>query len=143
MPSHDRLSGPPLDADDERCEEDATRAGGAGLDAVVCNNVEVLCREIVLGAGRALLIEEAAATGGLREALHDQPAWSDFSLMVLGRDGAKGRGLAEAVNATLVKRPVKIRSLLSVVRAARWARWRQYADRDHLEPFARSGSAFG
>ena len=36
------------------------------------------------------------------------------------------------MNATLVERPVKVRSLLSVVRAALRSRRHQYAIRDHL-----------
>lgn len=120
----------PTSKDAERTQVALARAG---LDAAVCKNIEDLCQELVLGAGTALLTEEAAAAGCLQEALRHQPPWSDFPLVVLTREGTEGRGLRESVNATLVERPVKIRSLLSVVRAALRARRHQYAVRDHLE----------
>jgi len=51
---------------------------------------------------------------------------------VLAREGAEDRGLREWLNVTLVERPIKLRSLLSVVRAALRSRQQQYAIRDHL-----------
>jgi PAS domain S-box-containing protein len=109
----------------------------AGLDAVVCESVDDLCREIPLGAGAALLTEEEAAAGCLQEALRGQPHWSDLPLVVLAREGADGRGLRESMNVTLVERPVKVRPLVSVVRAALRSRRHQYAVRDHLETIRR------
>lgn len=105
----------------------------ARLDAFVCKDINELCREIPQGAGTALLTEEAAAAGCLSDALRRQPPWSDFPLVVLAREGTEGRGLRESMNAMLVERPIKIRSLVSVVRAALRSRGHQYAVRDHLE----------
>ncbi|VTR97915.1 diguanylate cyclase : Sensory box protein OS=Janthinobacterium agaricidamnosum NBRC 102515 = DSM 9628 GN=GJA_4246 PE=4 SV=1: PAS_3: PAS_3: PAS_3: PAS_3: PAS_8: HisKA: HATPase_c: Response_reg [Gemmata massiliana] len=124
-----------------------TRAAleGGGLTAVVCADTGSLCREIAAGAGTALLTEEALVGSGntLQEALRSQPPWSDFPLVVLAREGAADRGLEirEAMNATLVERPVKIRSLLSVVRAALRDRRHQYAVRDHLAERERQAEA--
>jgi PAS domain S-box-containing protein len=109
----------------------------AGLTGAVCKDLPELCREIVKGAGVALLTEEVIAgdrSGCLAEVLQGQPPWSDFPLVVLTHQGVEGRQelLREAVNVALVERPIRARSLLSVVRAALRSRRHQYAVRDHL-----------
>lgn len=107
----------------------------AGFVFTICNSFKDLCCEIRRGAGVALLTEEAvtADTDGLLSAcLGDQPAWSDFPLIVLAREGSSGAHIRETMNATLVERPVKFRSLLSVVRSSLRARRHQLAVRDHL-----------
>jgi PAS domain S-box-containing protein len=107
---------------------------GAGLACTVCKDVKELCREIAAGAGLALLTEEmvvADRDGSIQSTLGKQPPWSDFPLVVLARQG-QGTRLLESVNATLVERPVKFRSLMSVVRAALRSRRHQYAIRNHL-----------
>ena len=94
-----------------------------------------LCREVRRGAGAVLLTEEAITAdkaGCLAAALNEQPPWSDLPLVVLAREGSSDGHLRESMNATLVERPVKVRSLVSVVRAALRARRRQYEVRDHL-----------
>ena len=108
----------------------------AGLACVLCDDISHLCREIEGGGGAALLTEEAIEGdrgGCLREALEAQPPWSDFPMVVLARQGARDTPIREAMNATLVERPLKVRSLLSVVRAALRSRRRQYEVREHLE----------
>lgn len=108
---------------------------GAGLDCAVCADLAGLCREIERGAGVALLCEAAVVgdrEGRLQQVLASQPAWSDFPLVVVARGGSEGAKIRESKNATLVERPVKIRSLVSVVRAALRSRRHQYAIRDHL-----------
>jgi PAS domain S-box-containing protein len=109
----------------------------AGLACAVCQDMAELCREIRRGAGTALLTEEAVESDGegcLQSELRNQPPWSDFPLVVLAREGADGRIhlLRESINATLVEPPLKIRSLLSVLRAALRSRRHQYEVRDHL-----------
>jgi PAS domain S-box-containing protein len=118
----------------------------AGLACAVCRDVEDLCREINRGAGTALLTEEALAADPdryLAAALRDQPPWSDFPFVILARGGREDRAdpYREAMNVSLVERPVRIRSLLSVVRAALRARRHQYAVRDHLAERARQAEA--
>jgi PAS domain S-box-containing protein len=109
----------------------------AGLDCAVCRDMGELCREVGRGAGTALLTEEALAAdrdGCLAAVLRNQPPWSDFPLVVLARAGSGGRGreIRESMNVSLVERPVRVRSLLSVVRAALRSRRHQYAVRGHL-----------
>lgn len=106
-----------------------------GLECALCTDMDHLCREIERGAGAALLTEEAIEgdrDGCLRQILKAQPPWSDFPLVVLARERAADAPIREAMNATLVERPVKVRSLLSVLRAALASRRRQYEVRDHL-----------
>lgn len=109
----------------------------AGIECTVCQDMGELCSEIGRGAGMALLTEEALEDdrqGYLQAALAGQPHWSDFPLVFLAREGAEKRrsAIRETMNATLVERPVKVRSLLSVVRAALRSRLHQYEVRDYL-----------
>ena len=79
----------------------------------------------------------------LSAALGGQPAWSDVPLVVLTREGAEARqaSFRESANVTLVERPVRMRTLLSVVRAALRARRRQYEVRDLLAERQRAAEA--
>jgi signal transduction histidine kinase/CheY-like chemotaxis protein len=107
----------------------------ASLPFTICENLDQLCRGIRAGAGVALLLEEICDSdraGCLQAALAEQPPWSDFPLVVLARAGGSGHRLRESMNVTLVERPVKVRSLLSVIRAALRSRAHQYEVRDHL-----------
>lgn len=109
----------------------------AGMACTACADVEAVCRELDAGAGVVLLTDEAVTGVGmdrLASVLNSQPAWSDVPLVVLTREGAEGRHAAirESANATLVERPVRIRTLLSVIRSALRARRHQYQARDLL-----------
>jgi PAS domain S-box-containing protein len=119
--------------------KDGERTGralaAAGLSCAVCKDFSDLCHQIGRGAAAALLTEEAIEGdrgGSLQEVLRAQPPWSDFPLVVLARAEGHGHQIRESMNATLVERPVRVRSLLSVVRAALRSRRRQYEVRDHL-----------
>lgn len=107
-----------------------------GLSAIVCADMDALCRGIEHGAGLALLTEEAFAAdaGRLATTLRAQPPWSDFPLVLITRQSttAPRSNFRETLNVLLVERPLRIRSLLSVVRAALRARRHQYSVRDHL-----------
>ena len=108
---------------------------GASIECSICRSMAEFCAEIGHGAAAGIVTEEAVERdrdGCLSNALQNQPAWSQFPLIVLAREGAEERGLRESLHATLVERPVRFRSLLSVVRAALRSRQHQYAIRDHL-----------
>lgn len=118
----------------------------AGLSYAACKELKDLCREFEAGAGAALLTEEAVVgddAGCLQDALRKQPPWSDFPLVVLAREGAEERKhlIRESMNATLVERPVRLRSLLSVLRAALRSRRHQYEVREHLEERQRTAAS--
>ncbi|MGL4553055.1 MAG: hypothetical protein ACRC33_17955, partial [Gemmataceae bacterium] len=106
------------------------------MPSAVCRDLAELCRAYAAGAGAALLTEEALAEDGgvcLEAALSGQPAWSNVPLVVLARQGADGRHAAlREFAAALVERPVRMRTLVSVVRAALRAHRHQYEVRDAI-----------
>jgi signal transduction histidine kinase len=90
----------------------------------------------------ALLAEEGLRPADLPrlvEALGRQPPWSDLPLLILTGRGTPSRAstrrfqlLEPVANVTLVERPVRVRTLVSAVRAALRGRRRQYDVGDHL-----------
>ena len=110
----------------------------AGIEPVLCQSMDDICREIALGAGAAILTQEAVLGHGevLKAALEAQPAWSDIPLIVLTPQSADTAPALKALEAvghmTLVKRPVQIASFVSTVLAALRDRQRQYKLRDYL-----------
>ncbi|MBV8857482.1 MAG: response regulator [Acidobacteria bacterium] len=114
----------------------------AGIPVEACAGMEELCEKFLEGAGGALIAEEALTDESRRcllGTLVEQPAWSDFPLVVLttGAEAANGdagavRSLGDAANVTLVERPTRVITVLSAVRSALRARRRQYEVRAHL-----------
>ena len=103
------------------------------IPAFPCADAEQLRIELQAGAGIVLIAEECLADGGhevLLNALSTQPAWSDLPILVLARPGADSLAIGEAIaslgNVTLLERPLRVAALVSVVRAALRARFRQY-----------------
>jgi len=97
------------------------------------------CEELRLGAGALLVVEEMLLrdrTRCLEEVLAAQPAWSMLPVIVLGRgdsDARLGEMIREAkAQVTLLERPVRTRTLVSVVHAALRARQNQYEIRDAM-----------
>jgi signal transduction histidine kinase len=113
------------------------------LRTVSYASVEALCAAIRRGVAVVLLAEEALRRDALREllaALGDQPAWSDVPIVVLTVEGELSRVIASGVetlaargNVTLLERPVRVATLVTVLRTALRARQRQYDLRDYLE----------
>jgi signal transduction histidine kinase/FixJ family two-component response regulator len=109
------------------------------LDAETCSDVEELISRLESGAGTAVIADEAL--NGRISLLHDwveaQPAWSDFPFIIL----TGGKALPQerfAImqplgNITLLERPLRSITLLTVVRAALRARARQYEVEHHLQ----------
>jgi signal transduction histidine kinase/ActR/RegA family two-component response regulator len=119
-----------------------------GLTAEACAGVAELCREVAWGAGAAFLTNEALdddAARLLTTTLAAQPAWSDLPLVLLTGNG-QGRAapdarvaltaLSQLGNVTLIERPVRVVTLVSVLRSALRARARQYEVRDQLAELA-------
>lgn len=101
----------------------------ACLSSIVCNDLEELIR--LLPNAESAVIAEEALTGGARTRLAtwmaDQPAWSDFPLVLLSfRDSAVDPALIELLgNVTVLERPFHPSILVSSVRSAGRARKRQ------------------
>jgi signal transduction histidine kinase len=117
--------------------------GEAGIGTVACADIDSLCSEIAGGAGVALVTEEALmddATERFCLFLESQQQWSDVPLVILTGERELSRTIPpqlEAViargNVTLLERPVRVATMITVLRAALRARQRQYDVRDHLE----------
>ena len=83
--------------------------------------------------------------GNLRDALERQPTWSDFPFVVLARRGNGNRGdlrhVEEAINATVLERPLHPTSLISAVRSAIRGRDRQRLAARHLSELEEARAA--
>jgi signal transduction histidine kinase len=113
----------------------------AGIKAQVDPTGEELFKALETGnrAG-AVLTDEALTRVGLaslRDAIERQPTWSDFPFIVLARRGHSGRGelqhVEQALNATVLERPLHPTSLVSAARSAIRGRSRQRLAARHLE----------
>ncbi len=112
-----------------------------GLEGLICDTVEELCRLVEEEAACAILAEEAldaAAVARLVEVLTRQPPWSDFPLIVLRASSADPvRSAVERLlplgNVTMLDRPVKARSMVAAVEVALRGRRRQYAARRAIQ----------
>ena len=111
-----------------------------GLAAIACETAEDVAR-LAPTAGCAVLTEEAlhpATRDVLAEALAQQPAWSDFPIILFAPRGAGTATGAIRVagvlgNVTVLERPVQSRTLVSAVTAALRGRRRQYEARAAIE----------
>jgi len=112
------------------------------LDAEACSDVGELIYGLEAGAGAAVIADEAL--NGRISLLHDwveaQPAWSDFPFIILTGGKALPEKMQERFNLmqplgniTLLERPLRSITLLTVVRAALRARARQYEVKQHLK----------
>ncbi|MEO5819790.1 MAG: ATP-binding protein [Vicinamibacteraceae bacterium] len=115
--------------------------GKADVPCHVCGSAQELCAEIRRGAGAVVLTEEALADpriDELSDTLHNQPAWSDISLLLFAGDDRSQatlrtlRTLEVLRNVTLLDRPIRVTAVTSTVCAALRGRQRQYQLRDVL-----------
>ena len=114
----------------------------AGLSACICPDGDALLRELAVGAGAALITREALSAPmveRLTETLAAQPPWSDLPLVILTTGGPASsssrrqlESLGSLGNATLLERPLRVPTLVSIIRVALAARRRQYELREHL-----------
>jgi signal transduction histidine kinase len=106
----------------------------------VCADMGSLVDELLRGAGAIMLAEEVLTGPALAEltgALAAQPPWSDVPVLVLARQGADSRAIANAMdefaNVTVIERPMRVAALVSAVRTALRSRRRQYEMRNLLD----------
>lgn len=117
-----------------------------GINAASCPNAEGLAAAMRHGCGAALITEEALTLESLETlgaAVDAQPQWSDLPVLVLSSSGestpfTERRLLAfePLRNVTLIERPVRPATLVSLVHTALRARQRQYEVRRLLEDFS-------
>ncbi|HEX6802464.1 MAG TPA: ATP-binding protein [Terriglobales bacterium] len=114
----------------------------SGLSACAVATAVDLAAAIGEGAGSAIVSEDvlhAEEIGLLARQLANQPAWSDFPIIVLTGGGMSTAATDSAArsreplgNVSLLERPLRPATLISAVRSALVARQRQYEIRDHL-----------
>jgi signal transduction histidine kinase/CheY-like chemotaxis protein len=110
----------------------------ADIECQVCRNLSALCTALTSGAAAVLVSEESLKTGyaQLAACIASQPLWSDLPIIVLSPTGTESPFLSTLLaslgNVSVLERPVRVTTLLSVVRTALRARSRQYQSRDYL-----------
>ncbi|MBV8050413.1 MAG: sensor histidine kinase [Acidobacteriaceae bacterium] len=114
----------------------------SNLRVRIAKNFKDVVEAVREAAGAAIVAEEAlhpAAITELAQELQQQPTWSDFPLLVLTGGGLSTADTEVAVraraplgNVTLLERPLRPATLISVVRSAVAGRRRQYEIRNHL-----------
>ncbi len=106
-----------------------------------CHDVSQAVTELGPGAGALLVAMEAMDRSGVQQIAHwiaRQPAWSDLPVIVFTaassrlEPGVALDRLAPLGNVTLLERPLRRTTFVTVVRTALRARRRQYAARDVL-----------
>lgn len=105
-----------------------------GFGCTVCTQTD-LQAQLSLGVGTLLLTEEAltpAVIAVVKATVKTQPEWSDLPLVMLVSASWRGIDLGFAGAATVLERPTRVSTLITVVRAALTARRRQYQVRDLL-----------
>jgi len=113
----------------------------AGLTPEECPEPDKLIQRLRNDALALLVTEEAlvpSAVRSLRSFVDDQPFWSDFPIVVFASTDSDGRYLVRLddlgphANVTLVDRPVRMKSVISIMQSVMRARNRQYEIRDLL-----------
>jgi signal transduction histidine kinase len=117
----------------------------------VVNSIAELSENIGRGAGAAIVTEEGLKGNAVQElepVLKQQPAWSDFPMILLvagGRVTAESERLRKLRtplgNVLLLERPLRPETLLSTLEVALRGRQRQYQVRDQMEQVVRAQDA--
>ncbi|WP_144155847.1 ATP-binding protein [Paraburkholderia sp. BCC1885] len=116
--------------------------GKDGRDCERCTDMQTLTAELSGGAGTALITEEALTAdqaAPLFAWLENQPAWSDFPIILLAGDHAARRSarsidvLERLGNVVVLERPLSSETLRRAVTSSLRARIRQYDSRQHLD----------
>jgi signal transduction histidine kinase len=118
------------------------------LTAEICRDLADLISRLRVGAGAAVIADEALASNIelLHEWVKTQPAWSDFPFiiltgsrtLVLSRLEERFELVQPLGNITLLERPLRSITLLTVVRAALRARTRQYEVEHYIQETSRA-----
>jgi len=108
------------------------------ISFAICRSAPHLFQVQREGAGALIVAEEVilADPAQLLRCIQEQPVWSDLPVIVLSRSGRESTALSRMVlylgNVSVVERPVRTSTLLSLVRSSLRARDRQYQMREYL-----------
>lgn len=126
----------------------ATTLEASSIRSHICSSTADVVREMGAGCAAVLIAEESLNTESVKDfsrALDAQPTWSDLPLIVLTTSGEptpvtehKLATLRPLGNVSLVERPVRPATLVSIVQSAMRARDRQYQFREQAEALRRS-----
>jgi signal transduction histidine kinase len=116
----------------------------AGIIVQACRSIEDVCTLIANDEASVLVITEEALDPHSRvklfESLNKQPSWSDIPIILLTGEGELSSavpralsGLATKGNVTLLERPVRVATLMTVIASAQRARQRQLDVRDLVQ----------
>jgi PAS domain S-box-containing protein len=146
-------------APDERPEPHATRfrhrvlvlpttsADGAAIGKLfdvneiefdLCADIAQICDSLGAGAGVLIVSEESILKDArqLIACVSKQPVWSDLPIIVLSRSGRESTTLGDVVatlgNVSVVERPIRTSTLITLVRSCLRARQRQYDVQEYL-----------
>ena len=113
------------------------------IGSQVVTSLGELCERMADGAGVLLVAEEALANAAVEafiEQLSRQPAWSDIPVIVMTAGDEYSREtqylldlFSQTGNISLLERPFRVLTLVSLVKTALRARRRQYEVRDLLQ----------
>ncbi|MBC7500871.1 MAG: response regulator [Herminiimonas sp.] len=111
------------------------------IDCTICDDMPALITALKEGAGTALVTEEALHGGNIASLttwLSGQPAWSDFSIILLISNQSKRNNVPFALledlsNVILLERPLNAETLRRATSSALRARKRQYQTRSVLQ----------
>jgi signal transduction histidine kinase/CheY-like chemotaxis protein len=117
--------------------------GEARQTAMICDDLACLLRELDVGVGVALIVEEALQDPDYPDLVHwidAQPPWSDLPIVLIAHRGGgvernpTARRMTTALgNVSFLERPFHPTTLVSVVETALRGRRRQYEARDRIE----------
>jgi signal transduction histidine kinase len=118
----------------------------AGFPALVAHNLVQLNAELNLGAGMAIIADEAlrsADISSLVRTLAQQPPWSDIPIVLLTHHGGPEQNPSAHLgallgNVTFLERPFHPATLVSLVTTAIRGRRRQYEARSRMADLAES-----
>ena len=108
------------------------------IEFAICEDIPRLCHAQRSGAGLLIVSEEALLddAGELFACVAEQPVWADLPVMVLSRPGHESQTLANILarlgNVSVVERPIRTSTLITLVRSSLRARDRQYQFREYL-----------
>jgi signal transduction histidine kinase len=111
--------------------------GSLGIEGAPCAKYSELCNEIERGAAAIILSEPSMVSyfdSRLPSILASQPTWSAIPTIIIPAESTATDSLSNELplGATFIERPVRIKTLASIIRIALHARRNQYAMRDLL-----------
>lgn len=112
--------------------------GASGISYLLVDGIGGLCEAVSDGVSMAVLGEEGLAEdpGALAACIARQPLWSDLPIILLSRSGGelriRGELIAALGNVSVVERPIRTTTLVSLVHSNLRARVRQYQIREYI-----------